>query len=48
MFSLHATKVFHTIEGGALAFQDESLSRKLKLYQNFGISGPEKSRKFRN
>ena len=25
MFSLHATKVFHTIEGGALTYKDSNL-----------------------
>ena len=41
MFSLHATKVFHTIEGGLLTFKDPELAPKLHLYQNFGIAGPE-------
>ena len=27
MFSFHATKLFHTIEGGALTFKDNSLKR---------------------
>ena len=41
MFSFHATKVFHTIEGGALAYSDEALRRSFDLYKNFGITGPE-------
>lgn len=41
MFSLHATKVFHTIEGGLLTFSDPTLEKRLYLYKNFGISGPE-------
>ncbi|KLU64361.1 dTDP-4-amino-4,6-dideoxy-D-glucose transaminase [Desulfosporosinus acididurans] len=41
MFSFHATKVFNTIEGGALIYSDEKLTRKLKNLRNFGIEGPE-------
>jgi len=36
MFSFHATKVFHTIEGGALCYKDESLKPLLDAYKNFG------------
>lgn len=39
MFSFHATKVFNTIEGGALAFSDESLRRPLHELKNFGQHG---------
>jgi dTDP-4-amino-4,6-dideoxygalactose transaminase len=41
MFSFHATKVFHTIEGGAVTYEDRSLSKKLDGLKNFGITGPE-------
>ena len=41
MFSFHATKVFHTIEGGCLTFRDKSLSDKIMKERNFGISGEE-------
>ena len=41
MFSFHATKVFHTIEGGAVTYQDETLSRKLDQWKNFGIRDGE-------
>jgi dTDP-4-amino-4,6-dideoxygalactose transaminase len=41
MFSFHATKVFHTIEGGAVTYKDESISQKLDDLKNFGITGPE-------
>lgn len=41
MFSFHATKVFNTIEGGAVAFRGEKLSRILYDIKNFGITGPE-------
>ena len=37
MFSFHATKVFHTIEGGAVTYGDESLQQKLNEWKNFGI-----------
>lgn len=41
MFSFHATKVFNTIEGGALCFKDPSLKNVLNQWKNFGITGPE-------
>jgi dTDP-4-amino-4,6-dideoxygalactose transaminase len=41
MFSFHATKVFNTIEGGAVTYKDENLSRILYDIKNFGITGPE-------
>jgi dTDP-4-amino-4,6-dideoxygalactose transaminase len=37
MMSFHATKLFHTAEGGALLFKDEYLKKKADLYKNFGI-----------
>ena len=41
MFSFHATKVFHTIEGGALCFNDSSMKKPLEEQKDFGISGEE-------
>ena len=41
MFSFHATKVFNTIEGGAVCFKDPSLKRTLSYWKNFGITGSE-------
>lgn len=41
MFSFHATKVFHTIEGGCLTYKDESLTQKIAEQRNFGVSGEE-------
>lgn len=41
MFSFHATKVFHTIEGGAVTYKDVGLSKILDGLKNFGITGPE-------
>lgn len=41
MFSFHATKVFHSIEGGAVTCHDSLLQQKLSVLRNFGISDPE-------
>lgn len=41
MFSFHATKVFNTIEGGALTYKDEKLKDILNSYKNFGITAQE-------
>lgn len=41
MFSFHATKVFNTIEGGAVCFHDAGLKTLLNEWKNFGITGPE-------
>ena len=41
MFSFHATKVFHTIEGGAVTYADPALTVRLNDLKNFGIHGPE-------
>jgi len=37
MYSFHATKVFHTIEGGALAYIDSNLRHRFDAMKNFGI-----------
>ena len=41
VFSFHATKVFNTIEGGAVTFSDSKLYDKLYNLKNFGIRGEE-------
>ncbi len=41
MFSFHATKVFNTIEGGAVCYSDDSLVQLLNDLKNFGIHSPE-------
>lgn len=41
MFSFHATKVFNTIEGGAVCFHDHALKSLLDQWKNFGITGTE-------
>ena len=40
-FSFHATKVFNSIEGGAVTFSDEDFGRDLYKLKNFGIKDPE-------
>jgi dTDP-4-amino-4,6-dideoxygalactose transaminase len=37
MFSFHPTKLFHTAEGGALAYNDPHLKQRVDLLKNFGI-----------
>ncbi len=40
-FSFHATKVFNTIEGGAVCYNDPNLGQKLYDLKNFGIHNAE-------
>lgn len=37
--SFHATKLFHTIEGGAILTNDDTLAYKISLYRSFGHVG---------
>lgn len=41
MFSFHATKVFHTIEGGCVCYADDRWKQPLDDTKNYGIRGPE-------
>ncbi len=41
VFSFHATKVFNTIEGGAVTFKNHEIYEKLFNLKNFGIHGEE-------
>lgn len=41
IFSFHATKVFHTIEGGAVVFSDPAQYETLYNLKNFGIRNEE-------
>ena len=41
MFSFHATKVFNTIEGGAVTYSEASLGDVLNSFKNFGITSSE-------
>jgi dTDP-4-amino-4,6-dideoxygalactose transaminase len=40
--SFHATKLFHTVEGGAVFTSDPELLRRMAYMRNFGHDGPEK------
>mgnify|MGYP004732450019 FL=1 len=39
--SFHATKLFHTIEGGCIVYQDRELTPLINAYRNFGIYSEE-------
>lgn len=39
--SLHATKLYHSIEGGLLITKNQSLNDQLASMRNFGFDGPE-------
>ncbi len=39
--SFHATKLFHTVEGGAIITNDDDLAEKINLYRSFGHQGQE-------
>jgi dTDP-4-amino-4,6-dideoxygalactose transaminase len=39
--SFHATKVFHSIEGGSVICNDKKLLTKLELYRSFGHKGDD-------
>ncbi len=39
--SFHATKLFHTVEGGAVFTNDAGLLRRMSYIRNFGFNGPD-------
>ena len=41
MFSFHATKVFNSIEGGAVVYQDAEIGHRMYNLKNFGIQSEE-------
>lgn len=41
MLSFHATKLYHTVEGGALVLKDEHVKQRIDLLKNFGIKNEE-------
>ncbi len=41
IFSFHATKVFNSIEGGGVCYNDETIGRRLYNLKNFGIRNEE-------
>lgn len=42
VFSFHATKFFHTFEGGAIATNDDELAHKIRLMKNFGFESMDR------
>jgi dTDP-4-amino-4,6-dideoxygalactose transaminase len=40
--SFHATKLFHTVEGGSVMTKDPDLLKRLAYLRNFGHDGPER------
>ncbi|WP_201353772.1 DegT/DnrJ/EryC1/StrS family aminotransferase [Hydrogenimonas urashimensis] len=41
ILSFHATKMFHTIEGGAIVTNDDTLAKEIRIIKNFGIDCPD-------
>ena len=41
MLSFHATKLYHTVEGGALVCRDKNFKPRIDLLKNFGIKNEE-------
>lgn len=39
VFSFHATKFFNTLEGGAVATNNDGLAQQIRLMKNFGFAG---------
>ena len=39
--SLHATKLYHSVEGGLVVTKDATLLKRLAYMRNFGFDGPE-------
>lgn len=41
VISFHATKIFHTVEGGAIITSDDEIAHKISCMRNFGHKGEE-------
>ncbi|OGH16802.1 MAG: aminotransferase DegT [Candidatus Levybacteria bacterium RIFCSPHIGHO2_02_FULL_40_18] len=41
ILSFHATKIFHTVEGGAITTSDDQFAHKISYMRNFGHNGEE-------
>jgi dTDP-4-amino-4,6-dideoxygalactose transaminase len=41
IFSFHATKFFHTLEGGAIVTKNDDLAVQIRLMRNFGFHGAD-------
>lgn len=39
--SFHATKIFHTVEGGAIVTKDDEIAHRISYMRNFGHKGQE-------
>lgn len=39
--SFHATKVFHSVEGGLAYFREQETGHRLRYMRNYGFNGPE-------
>jgi dTDP-4-amino-4,6-dideoxygalactose transaminase/glycosyltransferase involved in cell wall biosynthesis len=37
--SFHATKLFHTVEGGLITTNDDQLAKNIELFRDFGLEG---------
>lgn len=44
MFSFHATKVFHTIEGGCLVYNNQDFAKRFAAWRQYGMYDGEQSR----
>lgn len=42
IYSFHATKFFHTFEGGAIVTNDGALAERARLFRNFGFAGQDR------
>lgn len=40
ILSFHATKLFHTVEGGAIVTENDEIAHRLSYMRNFGHKGP--------
>jgi len=43
VFSFHGTKFFNTLEGGAIATNNDNLAHKIRLMKNFGFTNYDKT-----
>lgn len=41
VLSLHATKICHAVEGGAILTNDQALAERCRLMRKFGFTGPD-------
>ena len=41
VLSFHATKIFHTFEGGCVVYGDDNMREKFESFKNFGLTGDD-------